>query len=283
MEVKDIVVALKQKVSTEIFDIFIPSIGKPLSFRPINVGEQKSFSKMLLNYKDNPAIIYKSMLGLIKTLCLSKELDFHKIDEIDRMKIIIAMCARNYFFNDIKLPCPKCKEQITLKIDLSKLGESIDNFGDHSTTFEYSTNTNKYSFVIGIPYVQLMSEIEEWVEKHQEPIEASETESTDKKIHHFEQLFSSEDTMKAFVKSFEISNISDETKKEKVDFTGFALKDIIEICNIIPTEIFYSENGVMRIIAEKFLKPLFTLGQDITCDKCQNTIPAGFSLQLFFI
>jgi len=287
MDVKSIVSALSAKVATECFSVTLPSSGISLDFMPISVGQQKSFSKLLMNNSQNSAVVYNSMLALIVKTCLSKDrLDFKKATELDRMKIVITFCAKNYSFNDVKIPCPKCKKDMTVKLDLAAISKLIDEFGEHSCDFVYTTEKNRYSFVLGIPSIHVMAQLEQWMNDHKEsgekPSDGAEKEDSPK-MQHLERLFSSEDTMKAFIKKFEVCDIIDPSKPIIANMEGLPLKDIIELCNILPSEIFNTSTGLIQLIISKFLKPLLTLGHDITCEHCQNVIEKGFSLQIFFI
>jgi hypothetical protein len=287
METSAILKALQQSASSDVMEVFLPGCNMSLTFKPITVAEQKTFSKIMIGNQKSVAAFREITFGLIKQLCLTPEkIDFKKMTDVDRMKIMVEFCSRNYFFPDTKLPCPKCKADLPIHIDFKELSKRIDAFPNHvDKTIIKDTPTAKWEFVIGLPSAQTMLNVEKIVETEEDLFD-DKTKTSDissSKLDRLDKLYNSDTTLKAFIKKMKVSPIVSGSTQIDVDFSTMTFDEQILILNTIPLSIFNLENGLKSFIAENFIGPLISIGLDVKCGKCGEEIKGGLSLQLFFL
>jgi hypothetical protein len=292
MDSKAIIAALTQNASSDIMSVFLPGSKETLAFRPITVGEQKTFSKIMIGNQKSSSVFKEMTLGLIKQLCLTPEkIDFKKMTDVDRMKIMVEFCAKNYFFPDTKLPCPKCKVDLPIHIDFKELSKIIDEFPNHADkVVNQETSTAKWEFTIGLPSAQTMCSVEKIVETEEDILQSEDnpkskpSDVSTSKLDRLDKLYNSDTTLKAFIKKMKVftSQIPGAAPLD-VDFSTMTFEEQIQILNTVPLSIFNLENGLKSFIAENFIGPLMSIGLDVKCKKCGEEIKGGLSLQLFFL
>jgi len=290
MDSKSIIAALNQNASSDIMSVYLPGSKETLTFRPITVGEQKTFSKIMIGNQKSSSVFKEMTLGLIKQLCLTPDkVDFTKITDVDRMKIMVEFCAKNYFFPDTKLPCTKCKADLPIHIDFKELSKRIDEFPNHvDKVVNQETPTAKWEFTIGLPSAQTMCSVEKIVETEEDIISSDDktklNDASTAKLDRLDKLYNSDTTLKAFIKKMKVftSQLPGAIPLD-VDFSTMLFEEQIQVLNTVPLSIFNLENGLKSFIAENFIGPLMSIGLDVKCNKCGEEIKGGLSLQLFFL
>lgn len=287
MDVSSVVNALSQKVASDVLSVqLVSDPTTTLSFRPISLSQQKALSKIVMADGGSPAATYKSTLGLISSLCLNKDkLDYKKLTELDRMLILAAFCNRNYFFNEFTVKCKSCGSEDQVKMDLTSF---IQRFGDLTITSSVTveTNSNEFVFKLGIPNVEIWAEVEEAAEKTAPAVtDSKESSPMEAKSKHIENIFTNDQTIKAFIKGVTVRDKINPTDVPLVvDMSAMKLADISTVCNALPLEIFTDPNsGIFKAIFTELIKPMTTLSIDMTCKKCNTKVEGGMPIQLFFI
>jgi hypothetical protein len=253
MDYTNIQKALQEKYSTNISSILIPSRKRTYDFRSINVGEQKTLTKIMLDADGDQYVIYQAFLGLIQATCLDDDLDIKTLTELDRIKILIELYNGNFFDSDIDVKCQSCEATSNIKIDYAsiiKKLESIDLTPKNETI-------DGVKFTIAYPNVVRMG-------KYYKTLSGKKTSMSD--------MY---DIYDQFISVIEFNG-------EVVKLDELDVRDVGELLCIFPQEILYGDDGIVDSISTKMFNVLDNLTEEYKCSSCGDTLTGGVSIQDFF-
>lgn len=251
MDYNSVQQALQEKYSTNLTDIYVPSMKKKLDFKSITVGEQKSLTKMIIDSDDNDYKMYQIILGLIKNNCVTDGFDISKLLEIDRIKILIELYQSNFYLDDANLTCENCNTINVVKTDYSKIIKILDNMDITPVDFVIGDIT----FTIAYPSVVRMSDYYK-----------NMVGSTELGL----------DIYDVFISRLQTDDID-------ITFDTITEVERQELLNIIPQEVFYGSDGLIAKVEEHVTDIFKTLTDDVLCTKCGHELSGGITIRDFFI
>jgi hypothetical protein len=277
MEFNSILKTLKNDVSSNIFEVFIPSHQRKVSFRPITVGEQKTLSKVLINNSEQKTT-YKTLLALIQEICLDEGFDVFSLTEVDRVKILLDFYTFNYFANSTTLTCENedCGKTYDFDMNFSVLSEKMNSLKVEDKEFEYTTKDGitNIKFKVGYPNVKRVAEF------HDSELGVIKSDDTFSNV-----LFGQEELFKLFVKNMHLKK--EQQDKDDIDieveFLKYSVQEAFSIIETLPFEVFFSSDGLMSFLITEYVEPISKLQIDAKCPHCGNVVKGAFNLQSFFI
>jgi hypothetical protein len=253
MDYNNIQKALQEKYSTNVTSILIPSRKKTYDFRSINVGEQKTITKIMLDADGDQYIIYQAFIGLIQATCLSDDLNIKTITELDRIKILVELYNGNFFNSDITIKCKSCEVVNDVKIDYSKIVKNLEEV-DIDPKFE---TVDGVKFKIEFPTVVRMG-------KYYKTL-------TGKKV----VMSDMYDIYDQFISVIEFG-------EDTVDLNKLDVNDVKELLSIFPQEILYGDGGIVELISTNMFNVLENLTDEYSCSNCKEVLTGGVSIEDFF-
>ena len=91
MSKDDLLKALDSDFATNVSKIYVNSLKKEVSFREVNVQEQKNLSRILVANENRKDIVYDAQCAMINKTALDEGFDIYKLTEFDRIKLLMAL------------------------------------------------------------------------------------------------------------------------------------------------------------------------------------------------
>jgi len=274
MNLENALQLLEESNGSHLYEIFIPSIGKDIKFKPITTGQQKTISKFSVGVKS-----FSLKYEMLK-LSLFDELK-HDDDDITSSELteidIIAFFAGVRLNNiseplEIKFTCGECNTSFDYKIDLEKIIERCSKYNHLEFDFAFDVNGNKYELAIADPSYRNLIELEEYVEQMRISMDYNDDDITE---------------LRAFTKPcLYIKTV----KYNGSDIDGFSragFVDKLKLYNSLPPKItFNGAKSILSLILDEFdLEASTNMMGEIKCTNplCLNKLEGVLTNDSFFI
>ena len=148
------------------YQVFIPSLGKDISFRHLSVDELKRIAKVMIG-----ASTIKDQLDLsivmIKTCCLeSEQLDLNLLTELDRQIINNRIVEENNLIPEYDVDCKHCGALNKITPSGSKIDEYYRSTDFSNETFS-NFRENEIGAEIKVPSLRTLRTFLEYLEKEE--------------------------------------------------------------------------------------------------------------------
>jgi len=270
---KDIVNALNEEFSTSVNRIYVHSLDREVSFKEVRVSEQKALTKILIENEDKEDVIYQSIMALIQMLCLEKDtVDFSKLTELDRIKIMLELYQGNFFNEELTFTCSKCGTENTFKIDFDHIVTELNKmkFDDVEVILEDDSRT--FIFMLNFPKTSRMLEFMTEIANSKRAINKKDSEK-----------ITNIDMFDMFIKSFIIEGKAEDGKIINVNCEETAVTETEKILEVLPQTILYGKDGILEAISSKIFSKVEQLFVDPVCLECGTQQKGVVSLADFFI
>lgn len=251
MKSSELLQLLKDNKGSHLYSIYIASLQKEVSFKPITVGQQLTLSKLAIENENN---FYKASTLLIKELC-SEELDFDKLNELDRIVLLVKIKKANSLKSNLYvITCPHCSQEFTKEIDYEDYIKNYDKIDMSEKTITINIFDLKYDITVGFP------SLNEIIYKQDNNLIDQED------IMH--NLFN-------FIRSIVINN----NKLEDLD--KLTIEEQKNLYNELPGEIL---TEISKVIVERYENTLANfMKNEFNCIKCEKKIVDKLDINSFFL
>jgi hypothetical protein len=268
MKIDAIKAMLETSNGEHIYEIFIPSIKRNIPFKLLNMGQIKSISKLAM---DESTIDFKlSQLGVIKTVCLEKDLDISKLTDVDFVSVITGLRINNVL-EELKLSitCGSCQTKFNYTANLNNIMQKCLGYKQDDYTFEKTVDEKKFKIIYGDPYYINYLNFENIIED----INKNDEISNDEKVKTSFTIYPLQ-----FIKEIYINNVD-------IGFNELEINEKMEIIDILPPYVLIGEDGLIKsitsVIEENKTENFY---DKISCPKCKNKIQGGLDdFENFFI
>lgn len=250
----------KSEFSTTTTVIYINSLGREVQFREVNVNEQKSLSKTMIENENRKDIVYDAQCALINRLCLEDDFDVYKLTEFDRIRILMEIYQNNYFQNEITYKCKECGTENSYTLDFTKIIEKFNAFDLKDVTYQLQDKNRVYNFTLNYPSVRNVSNFyKAYMKKYRNP--------SDKERLVLDNL-GNIDYVNLFIKEMEIVNkVTKET--HSADLTFMTYNQIEQLLSMFPQNILFAdETGVIKHITKEFIEKINGVFSYEKCLQC---------------
>lgn len=265
----------KTEFSTSTNKIFVNSLGREIQFREVNVNEQKSLSKTMIENENRKDIVYDAQCALINRLCLEDDFDVYTLTEFDRIRILMEIYQNNYFQNEITYKCKECGAENAYTLDFSKIIDKFNDFTLEDINYQLQDKNRVYNFKLNYPSVRNVSNFyKSYMKKYRNP--------SDKERLVLDNL-GNIDYVNLFIKEMEIVN---KTTKEKhcADLTYMTYNQIEQLLSMFPQNILFAdETGVIKYITKELIEKINSVFTYEKCAQCGAETKEGLgSVSDFF-
>jgi len=270
---QDILSALSQEFATSVNRIYIHSLDREVGFREIRVAEQKSLTKILVENEGKEDVIYSSMLAMLESLCLEPEaIDFSKLTELDRIKIMIELYQSNFFQSDLKFICEECQTENEYVLNFESIIAKLNALKFDDITIDTEDQYRKYQFIVNFPTVNRMSDFMKASAQSKRLSKKSTTMRID-----------NTDMFDLFIKQFTVENKAVDGKIITVECEQMNIRELEEMLQVLPQTILYSNNGVLGRIQSELFNKVDGLFEKPVCANCGAEQKEAMGLTDFFM
>lgn len=270
----DIINALKTDFATTVRRIYVNSLNKEIGFREINVKEQKTVSRIMIDNESRKDVVYDTQCALINQVALDEGFDIYQLTEFDKIKLLMALYETNVFKNEIKFTCTECGTDNKYKMDFRNAIARLNDLDIGDKTFTFENATWKFDFVVGYPTVRRISDFyKSYILKYHK-LKGKELDSLNSSI--------DMDYVDMFIKTITITKLADGTVNE-VNLDEFTPAEAVEIVSTFPQDVLYTTDGILSYISENFIAVINKQFDKHKCATCGHihgealdTSTAGF-------
>jgi hypothetical protein len=152
---------LSENRSKSLYEIYVPSLEKTFSFKPITVGQQLSLSKFSIEEDKKDVNFYNVLCSLIEELSDNKVL-MKDINEIDRLYILGKIDSMNAIDPKIyNITCPYCQKQFKHELALDKYLENYSKNKIQKKAITCKGESLNIDLVLGMPSVETVIKFKE--------------------------------------------------------------------------------------------------------------------------
>lgn len=258
--VNDIITALEQDFATTVRKVYVNSLNREIGFREVTANEQKTLSRVMLDNENRKDVIYDAQCAIINKTCLEQDFDIYKLTEFDRLKLLMALYQANMFKNDVKFKCKECGCENVYKLDFNNVLHKLDEITvEDDNIFTYDSPSWKYDFKIAYPTVKKVSEFHKSYNKKYKGASKQEIKTLDN--------LSNAEYINLFIKEVVLFNKTN-NKERKILLSQYSAEDIEKLISVFPQDVFYTDNGVLKHIAENFVKKVNDTFDVHHCAQC---------------
>lgn len=270
MKSNELLKLLKAEAGESPQKIYIPSMKKEMSFKPLTAGMQKTISRVAIEDTSFSMGDYRlTQLSCLKALCL-ENFEEQKITDIDFLCALASLRVYNKLEPlALTLNC-ECGQKVSFNLNCEYVIEQLRNYTSEKLTFQ----KKHFMFELGDPYI----------------LDVINFEVLDEMIQKDEKLSQSMDSNKMRIVNYPIQfikNIFVGPDQEPIDnYSELKFNEKIELLDNFPSGIIYGEGETLvKFILEKFnpdrLNKFF---QKIYCPFCKKDNKEGaLSTANFFI
>lgn len=276
MDINKALNILEQNNGTSTVDIFVPSLKRNVSFKPITIGKVKSISQMFLN-NGFDSDLHVILTSIMLDLCV-EDLKLKDLCEIDRVRILMELYTYNNFSdNEYEIDCSNegCTHQVSMKVDLTTLYDKFDEV-EEEIVKDFNISGIDYKITFHYPSLDLVLKYKKFIEDTKTVL-----------LNDVDSNFSEEDTYKIEFYMMKYSNllfIKDiQLNGENIDgFRNLSIADRNAIIDNLPPKILqYVENDIIQ--NDHFKMPRF-LDVVTTCPKCnKGKMKLDLTIEDFFL
>ena len=281
LDINAVLSMMEDSSGESISEIYIPSLEKSVSFKPLTVGMQKSISKMSLDYDLD--IDYQFIkLSILQTLCMDDEINFNSLTEIDFIDMLAQLRVNN-FTEPVKLVinCGKCSKQFNMDVNMEQIIKSCKKFENKSLVVEkkITIKDKETIFKFELQESTIISNLEYL--KYIEVINKEEQEVVN--INNSRVLA----YPLKFIKNIYINDqqIVKQDNGEILNFSQLSMIEKIDFIDNLPPKL-YSEkrDGVLQTTLQEFPpQRLLNLFPKVKCPYCKNKMEGVLTNDSFFI
>lgn len=271
---QDILGAFKREFSSTYHPIFINSKKQEFHFRDITVVEQKTLSKITLEYENRKDVIYDTQCQLINKLAVEDGFDVYDLCEFDRIRILMEIYQDNYMKSSISYKCEECGCDNIYTLDFNTIIERFNSFDLEDKILELDDKDRKYTFTINFPSVRNVSNFFKDYMKKYKNVSESERNALDS--------LSNVDYVNLYIKKIRLENKKSGDVNE-LDMTALSLADIEELFSMFPQNIMFSQdNGVIKFITTNFIDKVNDIFKYEKCKQCGAETEEGIGSLIDF-
>lgn len=159
--------SLQSSFASSIQNIKIPSLGTNVfSFREANVREVKDIAKVVISNADSQSVVYASTLALIKQLSLNENIDFNKMTEVDRLRVLVKLLSNIFFSKNLSIRCPRgeCDNVFSYSMKYGDLLKLLDELDTTDIVFENKTEIGDIKITANFPNVSKYLKFLEYID-----------------------------------------------------------------------------------------------------------------------
>ena len=261
-ESKDsLISALKNDFATTVYKVYISSLGREVGFREVTVTEQKTLARTTIdnNARNRKDVVFEAQCAMLNTACLEPNFNVFDCLEIDRLKLMIALYQANMFKNDVEFTCEECGTQNKYKLDFSNVMQKLNEIVVTDREVEYSSRNYNYKFKLAYPSVKRVLDFYRNYSKNYKGANKAQAKTLDE--------MSNMDYINLYIESVDINN-SQTGLSKSVNFTDYSVADAEEILAVLPQDVLYAEDGVLKYITDNFVKVINDTFEVQHCYKC---------------
>lgn len=265
MKVSDVKKLIDDSNGKNLINIYIPSIKKEYSFKPITIGMRKTLSKYSITSEENPTEFQIAKLGLIKSLCV-EDINENYITEIDFICILASLRAANIMEGlNINLHCNTCNTEFQHIINFEKIIENCNKYSFKNEEFIFKIEDSTYKFILSEPSIIDILTLDKTLD---EKIENKKDRDIVRALN----------TPHLFIKRIYKDNelIDDYLDMNILDRINF-------IDNSFDDEILFGEKGLIILVQEKFkVREIIELYDKVICPGCKTDLGGVVNSDSFF-
>lgn len=244
--------ALNTGLSTNVYMIYVPSLGRDVAFKPLLTGQAKTLAKLMISANEKPLDTFKAVCGMIKATCMEEDLDINNLNELDRFRIMLDFYTSNNILKDFDAKCPECKTSNRININLEGIVAAMDSISCDVTEFT-NDQVNRLDCIIEIPKLTTMYRFYELLQ--------------DKKVEE-------DDIIKCFISSLKLSFEVEAVDDIDISIDG-DLESYFAAIELIPMVIMSHEQtqeSVFDIVMDKLDSIMVTDDKKQECTKCGHDL-----------
>lgn len=256
----ELLAAMNKDFATGVQNIYVNSVGREYAFSEVNAQDQKTLTRVMAGNGQRKDIIYDAQCALINKCALDKNFDIYGFSEFDRIKILMALYQENMFSNEVTFKCQECGADNRYRINFEKALAKLDEYNLEKKTFEYENRRFKYSFELEYPTVHTVSQFHKsYCQRHGVNVPKRQEKAND--------TMTNLEYVNLFVKTVRYQP-KQGGAENFIDFSNYRVSDIEDIMAAFPQDVLYSNNGVVKFIADNFLAPVNESFDKHTCYSC---------------
>lgn len=258
--------AIKNKFTSTIIKIYINSIGREVSFREINVAEQKKLARIMIDNENRKDIVYDTQCAVLQQICLEDDFDIYSLTEFDKIKLLLLLYQRNMTKHDISFVCTECHTENKYQIDFSTAIDKLDKFVITDQTYHYENQSWIFDFILAYPSVSKVS-------KFYQSRYLNHKRVTDKNALESLNTTTNVDYTNLFIKGVTFTDKST-NEVTTIDFNDYTLNEMFELISVFPQDVLYAENGIIQYITQQFITKIndaFDKHECVVCGKLCET------------
>lgn len=171
--------AMHRSFGNSVRRVWMPRAQRFFTFREPNVGEQKTFSRIVLANSDSQSTVYGATLSLIRRLALDKDFAQYGMDEMERLVILANLFSTNFLTKQISVTCPNegCNNQFIHSIKHGELLKGLEKIDASDIVYEDTNDIGHVKVQINYPSTKKYLAFLEYLEE-QDAISADESKKT---------------------------------------------------------------------------------------------------------
>ena len=272
MNLDDAINLVSESNGSHVYEVFIPSLKKELTFKPITTGQQKTLSKFSMDAKEFNFKYELLKLSLFDNLLVGEDgLSSSCLTEIDLISLLAGLRLNNMSDPlEIEMYCGSCTHKFNYAIDFEKIIETCKKYEFPLFDFSFDANDIHYDLVIADPTYKNLIELDEYIRQMAIEMKMDEEDITD---------FRAFNKPATFIKTVSINgNIVE-------GFSDAGFIDKLKFYNMLPPKItFGGKKSILNLILDEFdLSASDNMMGKINCPNCKHEMEDVLTNDNFFI
>lgn len=172
MDLKAAMAMLDESQGSNVNNIYIPTFGKELPFKPLTTGQQKSISKFSIDMEGDFNIDEEFIkLALFDSLIMDKSYKSDRLTEIDMLAFFAGLRALNIVAPLVlNITCynEECGKEFKTTVDLNDIIEKCKKYKAPEVEFEKTIDGVVYKFILSDPTFRNQIEFEQYMKMIEE-------------------------------------------------------------------------------------------------------------------
>ena len=244
---------LKESRGRGAVQVFLPSLGREVTVKQINVGMQKTVSKVAIS---GGASFYSTLVALAVELT-DGAVSPQSITDIDLMKILCVVKLNNIFEPiSYRITCGKCNEQSIYSIDFKEFLERLSKISWEKRTLKFDGTFGHVEIDVSLPSVADIAAL-----KAIEEIEGTSEDSSK--------------MLATFVKAIRIGN-------EAVEGIDASFSEKVKVLDALPGAVLADKDSLPKTVSTEMIPKIESAAYDVVCKKCNERISSVLTVDSFF-
>jgi hypothetical protein len=275
MNVKEAMNFLNENAGNGLYKIFVPSIGKHLSFKTIKTGQFKSLCKIAI---DDNVNFMSAMVRTIKDLCVD-DIDIDSLNEIDEVCIITNIIHNNSIATEkyiITCNNTECGYAFKMPINLQKYADSLEKIKVEAHEKEITHNNITYKFMLNLPNMKAVVGSSKFIKDvmNQALKTAKKKEQDTDSAFYITAMYAENLEIFNFIKKLYIND------NEISGLQQMSFVEAIEFIENIPIEVV---DELAKCINENFSEISNAMTNQVSCPKCGVEFREVVNVENFFM